>query len=251
MSASTLSNHTRDSCRRQILANLADQRAPTRLHHRAESELRRRLDGWYGDFDPVPSQFGKSKYATSAIDAVDIPADPIELLIVRALAMTYPAAQFGVSPNGEVFTAHGNGWTKDGPRIYVTRLSWLLDEAADVFNHLRRGRGGRFYERDGAFFLADGKVIFINIRHAYNLETGADVGHSEINSLRPRRHNAPRARRGVEAPHIERPHTRCSLHDTDFDADGACNLCANLIASRARITDKPAVVRIKPWWQFW
>ena len=58
----------------------------------------------------------------------------VSLLIVRAISMTFPAAQFGVSPNGEVFTAYRNGWTIND-RIYVTRLpTWRC-----VTGHPRSG----------------------------------------------------------------------------------------------------------------
>jgi hypothetical protein len=72
--------------------------------------------------------------------------DPIELLIVRAISMTMTstpgAAQFGVCPDGSVFTTDAIGWSLfSGRRVDVTGLSPLLDEAADIFNHRRRGIG--------------------------------------------------------------------------------------------------------------
>lgn len=77
--------------------------------------------------------------------------------------MTTGAAQFGVSPDGSIFTAHGDGWTIRGPRVDVTRLSWLLDEAADILQDIRGGAGGRFYERNGRFFLADGRTTILEV----------------------------------------------------------------------------------------
>jgi hypothetical protein len=64
------------------------------------------------------------------------------------MTSTPGAAQFGVCPDGSVFTTDAIGWSLfSGRRVDVTGLSPLLDEAADIFNHRRRGIGGRFYER--------------------------------------------------------------------------------------------------------
>ena len=123
------------------------------LQSRAAVELQRRLQQWHGDYLPRPSRF-KNKHGIDRGAHLVVPADPVELVIVRAVAMTHGAAQFGVSPNGAIFTAEGDGWTIRGPRVDVTRVSWLLDEAADILQDVRRGKGGRFYERNGRFLLA-------------------------------------------------------------------------------------------------
>ena len=132
------------------------------LQSRAAFELKRRLQHWHGDYLPRPSRF-KNKHGIDRGTHLVVPADPIELVIVRAVSMTIGAAQFGVSPDGSIFTAHGDGWTIRGPRVDVTRLSWLLDEAADILQDIRRGRGGRFYERNGKFFLADGRTVILEV----------------------------------------------------------------------------------------
>lgn len=132
------------------------------LQSRAAFELKRRLQHWNGDYLPRPSRF-KNKHGVDRGTHLVVPADPIELVIVRAVSMTIGAAQFGVSPDGSIFTAHGDGWTIRGPRVDVTRLSWLLDEAADILQNIRRGRGGRFYERNGKFFLADGRTVILEV----------------------------------------------------------------------------------------
>lgn len=130
------------------------------LQSRAAVELERRLLHWHGDYLPRASRF-KNKHGIDRGAHLVVPADPVELVIVRAVAMTKGAAQFGVSPNGAIFTAEGDGWTIRGPRVDVTRVSWLLDEAADILQTIRRGRGGRFYERNGRFFLADGRTTIL------------------------------------------------------------------------------------------
>lgn len=132
------------------------------LQSRAAFELKRRLQHWNGDYLPRPSRF-KGKYGINRGTHLTVPADPVELVIVRAVSMTTGAAQFGVSPDGSTFTAHGDGWTIRGPRVDVTRLSWLLDEVADIVQQIRGGRGGRFYERDGRFFLADGRTTVLEV----------------------------------------------------------------------------------------
>lgn len=105
-----------------------------------------------------------------------------ELLIVRALARTSSAAQFLCTPDDDVYTADTDGWAlPSGRRDYLTELSELLDETAEIFNEWRRdGKGGRFYERDGCFFDADDGEIFLEIRITQHngdyLDWGAYVG---------------------------------------------------------------------------
>lgn len=101
-----------------------------------------------------------------AVPVLKRETSPVEMMIVRAIARTWGAAQFGCSPNGSVFTADTDGWSiPSGRRDEVTRLSPLLVEVADIFNSWKRdGAGGRFYERDGCFFDADDGAIFIEIQ---------------------------------------------------------------------------------------
>ncbi len=211
---------------------------------------------------PLPSRFPKGKRAVSERDAVVLPVDPVEVLIVRAISMTLPAAQFGVSPNGEVFTAYRNGWTIND-RIYVTRLSWLLDEAADVFNHRRAGRGGRFYERDGEFFAADGKVTFLRVDEVGELGAARTpvgprtsrahlLGQADVKL----RHAAPKVRWSATSPP-----RNCSLHKVALNPSGTCDVCSQLITqtlptsgswqsdskTRLRTPKRPQ----RPWWRFW
>lgn len=132
------------------------------LRSRAVVELENRLQHWNGNYLPRPTRF-KNKHGVSRGAHLVVPADPVELVIVRAVAMTTGAGQFGVSPNGAIFTAEDPGWTIHKRRVDVTRLSWLLDEAADILQQIRGGRGGRFYERDGRFFLADGRTTILEV----------------------------------------------------------------------------------------
>ncbi len=105
-------------------------------------------------------------------------AHPVDIMIARALSRTWGAAQFGCSPKGNVFTADTDGWSlpKEDRRDDVTGISPLLEEAADIFNSLRRGRGGRFYERDGCFFDADDRSTFfcVDLRDDIDLDDWQD-----------------------------------------------------------------------------
>ena len=131
------------------------------------------------------------------------------MLIVMSIARTSGAAQFGFSPNGEVFTADTDGWSlPSGRRNDVTGLSPLLDEAAALFNEWRRdGRGGRFYARDGVFFDAQDGAVFLRVleledacdfdgnlsRHwrdaVVNLDQTADTGKGRVAYREPKRDN--------------------------------------------------------------
>lgn len=147
------------------------------LQSRAAFELKRRLQHWNGDYLPRPTRF-KSKNFVSRGDHLVVPADPVELVIVRAVAMTRGAGQFGVSPNGAIFTAEGDGWTIGGPRVDVTRLSWLLDEAADMLHSITRGKGGRFYESGGYFIRAKDRSILMEVVDETEPATRADMAIS-------------------------------------------------------------------------
>lgn len=229
----------------QFLANVNEQDEATDLQRRAQDELARRLVGWYGDFDPNPTQYSKNRSPVTNFNAVRVLADPTELMIIRAISMTFPAAQFGISPSGEIFTAHGNGWTIRGPRIYVSRLSWLLDEAADHFNHLRANRGGRFYESDGNFFMADGRLTFMRV-----INTEGEINFADQRWLlrHPQRtlgditklHSSSRTRQNATEP-TESRRMQCSLHEVELSESGTCAPCAELITPP----------ETKPWWRFW
>ncbi len=135
------------------------------LRERATLALTYRLILWQHDALPGPGRF-KNKVPVARLNPVSVRSDPVELVIIRAIAMTSMpgAAQFGVSPSGAVFTSDALGWSMtSGRRMDVTGFSALLDEAADLANAHRRGRGGRFYERGGKFFMADGRTTFLEV----------------------------------------------------------------------------------------
>lgn len=115
---------------------------------------------------PSRTRSRKDKWPDQCVDPmITRNVHPIDIMIVRALARTWGAVQFGCSPNGEVFTADTDGHSLGTiRRDDITGVSALLDEAADIFNtHKRHGRGGRFYERGGCFFDADDGVIFLAV----------------------------------------------------------------------------------------
>lgn len=110
--------------------------------------------------------------ATRAPAVIKIEANPREMMIVRAVSRTYGAAQFGCSPDGSVFTADTDGYSYPGGdrRDSVTGLSPVLEEVADIFNSRwrRDGIGGRFYERNGSFFDADDRAVFVEVKITRN-----------------------------------------------------------------------------------
>lgn len=134
----------------------------------AAVELERRLSR-RGLTLPRRTRCRKDKWPLSrAVSVTKFEAHPREMMIVRAVARTWGAAQFGCSPDGSVFTADTDGysWPDQGRRNTVTGLSTLLDDVATVFNSgsRRDGAGGRFYERNGGFFDADDGAVFLEVK---------------------------------------------------------------------------------------
>jgi hypothetical protein len=74
-----------------------------------------------------------------------IDCEGAELALVRILADTYPYNQFSVTPTGDVFVGQQHGYHRKSARLYVTRLSPILDEAADLLLARSLGEGGRLY----------------------------------------------------------------------------------------------------------
>ena len=135
-----------------MLRRLKAQAVPdAALHQRAVADLAPRLDTWWGGSLPPLSRFSDSPPAKMP---TALPADPVELLIVRAISSTVGVAMFGVTADGAVFTTDNGAWDEDSRALFVTNLSPLLDEATDIFHHLTGAAGGRFIEHDGRFFTA-------------------------------------------------------------------------------------------------
>jgi hypothetical protein len=143
---------------RGLLARRLSDRA---LHDRAISVLRNRLSHWWGSALPALSQFAENP--PTGQPPVPVWADPVELLVVRAIAATEGIACFGVEPGGAVFTEDSGAVGGEAFRVYITGLSPLLDAVGDIFNHVAGGVGGDFCERDGQFFTADGRK-FVEVR---------------------------------------------------------------------------------------
>ncbi len=231
LSPEQIANISRASQRR-----MAKQHASPALRERAAMELTVRLAHWYGDFLPQQGRLKDKRPITRDSPAI-IRADPAELLIVRAIAMTSipGAAQFGVSTDGSVFTTDALGWSLHSGRRYdVTGLSPLLDEAADIYNVRRGGIGGRFYERDGSFFMADGRTTFLEVlevepdgvkglwqRVTSSISFWFRDGDPEPDVpqwvLPPRRSS-------VRADH-NRPPEFCKVHYIELPVTGQCDEC--------------------------
>jgi hypothetical protein len=129
------------------------------------AELQRRLKRTGLALPPRTRSRHDKRPRTRAIPVIRRDSSEAELLIVRAISRTAGAAQFGCAPDGSVFTADTDGWSMpSGRRDDVTGLSTLLDDAAGIFNDWKRnGIGGRFYERNGAFFDADDGAVFLEV----------------------------------------------------------------------------------------
>ncbi|UBV13917.1 hypothetical protein [Mycolicibacterium fortuitum] len=77
-----------------------------------------------------------------------LPTDPVELWILRAVSSKARPSVFGVEADGAVCTVDRTGRYQ----IFVSGLSRLLDEAADVCRHINGGGGFLLVERGGRFF---------------------------------------------------------------------------------------------------
>lgn len=134
----------------------------------AAAELERRLSQRGLLLPPRTRSRAYKRPSDRAISVIKVEANPREMMIVRAVARTWGAAQFGCSPDGSVFTADTDGysWPDGNRRNPVTGLSPVLDEVADIFNSRwrRDGIGGRFYERNGSFFDADDGAVFVEVK---------------------------------------------------------------------------------------
>lgn len=122
------------------------------LHRRATEELIARLHNWWGGALRPQSAFSEMRRPN---EPVSTSADPIELLIVRAIGSIAEPVTFGVTREGAVFITDTGSWTQ-GHAVFVTGISWLLDQATDIFSQLTEGTGGRFVERDGRFVADTG-----------------------------------------------------------------------------------------------
>jgi hypothetical protein len=119
------------------------------LRQRAEIELAQRLKDWWGNELPRPTSFGDAPAVNGPACPPDVSA---ELLIVRAISAQSNPAAFGVTSDGAVYTTDTPRWSDTAHAVFVTGLSPVLDEIADIFRHLTAGEGGRFYEQNGSFF---------------------------------------------------------------------------------------------------
>lgn len=132
---------------------------------KARDRIRRRLvSSWTGVWGTPQHRFKRVEPSGLLRGAPVLDTDPVELLIIRELAVTSPAKQFGVTPAGTVFTASTFGKSQEHERLYVSGLSPLLDTVAEIFNGQRQGAGGRFFESDGLILDAADNVVVIRLR---------------------------------------------------------------------------------------
>ena len=93
-------------------------------------------------------------------DVLHLPADEIELAIIRAVGRTGVDVLFSTTSFGEVFTHKRHGFSREEDRVYVTGISPVLADVAAHHRRLRGDRGGRFYLKDRECVDADSKRVF-------------------------------------------------------------------------------------------
>lgn len=150
--------------RERFVRNLNHVAATPEGRAEARERLTKRLAGWQGMQTASGKSRFKNKISRGAAADCSVGADEAETIIVRALSLTRRSAQFTISPNGAVFATEQNGWTIDGQRIYVSGLSPLIDDAADILQQMRDRSGGRMYFTDqNEFIRADSKLSFLRV----------------------------------------------------------------------------------------
>ncbi|MGB3764443.1 MAG: hypothetical protein WA966_14610 [Ornithinimicrobium sp.] len=83
---------------------------------------------------------------------------------MKVLALTWPAAQFAVTPRGVVFAGYRHGRHRDQDRFYVSGLSQILDDAADLAYLASGGAGGRFFVQGDQVELAADRSLLATLR---------------------------------------------------------------------------------------
>ena len=121
------------------------------LHQNAIAELERRLTTWWGEIPLAPPTQGRpnlSKIGWGATNLpIVLPRDPIEQLILRAIAPAEPTL-YGVTSEGAIYAVDA----ERNCRIFMGYLSPVLEEVANLFLIVSRGKHGQFFEDDGGFF---------------------------------------------------------------------------------------------------
>lgn len=161
------------------------------VREEATRRLRDRLALWQGA--QISSGRGRFKNKIARGQEADcvVGADEAEILIVRAIAVTNGDSQFTMSPNGAVFSTDGNGWTINQERIYISGLSLLVDDAADILQQMRNSEGGRmFFTRDAKFINAPTKRAFLSVTDGdsppfIRSRSRTEAGTASIDSMCP------------------------------------------------------------------
>lgn len=115
------------------------------VRQRAVADLGRAVENWWGGALPPITRFADTPVQGRP---VVLAAHPAELWIVRAISPARPA-MFRVEANGAVCTVDATGRF----HIFVTGLSRLLDEAADICRHVNGGGKFLLVERGRRFFI--------------------------------------------------------------------------------------------------
>lgn len=162
---SALEGLIQDGTRKDLLRRIEKTySAPQFTRKEAARRLERRLGSWDWRNDaPVESRL-KNKVARGVRAKRVVGCDEEERVIAHALAITHGDGQFTVLPNGAVCATQSNGWTKEKVRIFISGLSPLIDEAADIINQMTDGKGGRFFfTQDDTFIDAKDRLVFLSV----------------------------------------------------------------------------------------
>lgn len=160
------------------------------LHQTAITELNHRVRSWWGGSLPPLSQFADVPKTQLSIP-VKVRTNKVELLIVRAISASAEPAEFGVTPEGAVFTIEPEG----GYQVFATSLSDLLDDATDVLSTLTDGIGGQYFEHNGSFFMADGTEFMVAVFEAKASKPGGKSFWQQVVSILPWVHDEAPGRR--------------------------------------------------------
>jgi len=121
------------------------------LHQNAIGVLEHRLTTWWGEIALAPPTQGRPNLSRIGWGATNLPIvlprDPIEQLILRAIAPAEPTL-YGVAPKGAIYAID----PERNYRIFMGYISPVLEEVANLFLIISGGKPGQFFEDGGGFF---------------------------------------------------------------------------------------------------
>lgn len=161
-----------------MLTRLAAQDVPRWVEHRrAMKEFAVRLKTWSGEELP---EAHRVSIESPPVLPVRLSADPIELLIVRAITSS-GAPAFFASDDGATQIREDPNPIMDRYSVRVTGLSPLLDRVTEILCQVRGG--GAFFEENGQFITA-ADIVFADLE-PYSKELAIQPDWHPISSPEP------------------------------------------------------------------